>query len=149
MLEKLTSRSLSFFQSPIHQRFSMRRNLMSLILGRSYSVNIHSHKPEESSMMLPVGYDNFQEVISHQLHFVDKTFFIKEILDDKATKVGVITRPRRFGKTLNLSMLHHFLADSVHGKETAKLFNGLKISQQPDYMQHQGKYPVISISLKI
>jgi hypothetical protein len=100
-------------------------------------------------MQLPLGYENFKEIIDHQLDFVDKTLFIQEILDDKATKVAVITRPRRFGKTLNLSMLHHFLAAEAYGQSTQGLFDGLKIAALgEEYMQHQGRYPVIFISFK-
>ncbi len=100
-------------------------------------------------MILPVGTEDFGRVISRKLDFVDKSLFIKEIFDDKGTDVAVFTRPRRFGKTLNLSMLHYFLAEKVNGEETKELFKNLKIEKCGDeYMQHQGKYPVISITLK-
>lgn len=100
-------------------------------------------------MQLPLGYENFKEIIDHQLDFVDKTLFIQEVLDDKATKVAVITRPRRFGKTLNLSMLHHFLAAEAYGQSTQGLFEHTKIAALGDkYMQHQGRYPVIFITFK-
>ncbi len=100
-------------------------------------------------MKLPIGYDNFREIIDQQLTFVDKSLFIKDFIDDNGTKVALITRPRRFGKTLNLSMLHHFFAAEVHGKPTNGLFKGLKIMEQGDlYAQHQGKYPVVSLSFK-
>ena len=98
---------------------------------------------------LPVGYENFMEVIDMKLDFVDKSLFIKEVLDDKKTKVAVITRPRRFGKTLNLSMLHHFLAAKVNTRSTRSLFDNLKIAQcGAEYMEHQGKYPVIFMTFK-
>ena len=58
---------------------------------------------------------------------MDKSLLIKEILDDQSTEATVITRPRRFGKTLNLSMLHYFLAPEVNGQSTKGLFDGLKI----------------------
>lgn len=101
-------------------------------------------------MKLQIGYDNFGEVRSNNLNFVDKTLFIKEVLDDRNTKVLVITRPRRFGKTFNLSTLHYFLAADAYGQKTAGLFDGLKISQVDNcsYMQCQGKYPVIFVSFK-
>ncbi len=100
-------------------------------------------------MKLPIGYDNFREIIDQQLTFVDKSLFIKDFIDDNGTKVALITRPRRFGKTLNLSMLHHFFAAEVHGKPTNGLFKGLKIMEQGHpYTQHQGKYPVVSLSFK-
>jgi hypothetical protein len=100
-------------------------------------------------MKLPIGYENFQEVVEKKLDFVDKTLFIKAVLDDEVTKVAVITRPRRFGKTFNLSMLHNFLAPEIYGRETHSLFDNLKIARcGDDYMRHQGKYPVVSISFK-
>jgi len=100
-------------------------------------------------MALPIGYDNFSSIIEKKLDFIDKTLFIKELLDNEKTQVAVIIRPRRFGKTLNLSMLHHFLAPEVYGTKTAGFFDDFKISKAGDaYMQHQGKYPVVSITFK-
>ncbi len=100
-------------------------------------------------MQLPLGYDDFKKIRDKQLDWVDKSLFIQEILDDKATEVTVITRPRRFGKTLNLSMLHYFLAAEAYGQSTQGLFAGLKIAALGDkYMQHQGRYPVIFITFK-
>jgi hypothetical protein len=107
----------------------------------------------ETQYVIPVGTDNFKELITDadpdgkKNLFVDKTYFIKEILRDRA-KVLLITRPRRFGKTVNLSMLQHFLAAEVDGQPTKYLFNGLLISQDQASMAYQGKYPVIFISLK-
>ncbi len=100
-------------------------------------------------MQFPIGFDNFNKIRDSQLYFVDKSLFIKEILDDKGSEVLVITRPRRFGKTLNLSMLHHFLTSEVDGILTKPLFEGLNIIHVGgDYLEHQGKYPVIFITLK-
>lgn len=100
-------------------------------------------------MILPIGIEDFDELIKKKLDFVDKTLFIKEVLDDRGTKVVVITRPRRFGKTLNLSMLHYFLAEQVYGQPTKGIFTHLKIAELGDeYMRHQGKYPVISMTFK-
>ncbi len=100
-------------------------------------------------MQLPIGYEDFSEVIESKLVFVDKSLFIQEILDEIATKVIVITRPRRFGKTLNLSMLRYFLAIEAYGGKAANLFNDLKIAALGEkYLQHQGKYPVIFITFK-
>ncbi len=71
------------------------------------------------------------------------------MLDDVAAEVIVITRPRRFGKTLNLSMLQYFLAPEVLGQPTKSLFEHLKIAQcGKKYMEHQGKYPVIFVTFK-
>src|SRR4051794_11959855 len=100
-------------------------------------------------VQLPIGLENFGEIIQTKLDFVDKSLLIKAVLDDISTKVIVITRPRRFGKTLNLSMLQHFFASNAYGLETKNLFDGLKITTcGEEYMRHQGQYPVISISLK-
>ena len=98
---------------------------------------------------LPIGYDNFRELIDRKLDFVDKSLFIKDILDDNATKVAVILRPRRFGKTLNISMLHYFLASEAYRQSTEGLFDQLKIAKAGEaYMSHKGKYPVIFVTFK-
>ena len=102
-------------------------------------------------MQLPIGYDDFGEILENNLNFIDKSLFIKEIIDDRNTKAIVITRPRRFGKTFNLSLLHYFLAANVYGRATQGLFDKLNIATctgSEKYMQHQGKYPVVSISFK-
>ncbi len=100
-------------------------------------------------MQLPIGYDDFGQILENKLDFIDKTLFIKDVLDDKNTNAIVITRPRRFGKTLNLSMLNYFLSAKVYNKPTQGLFNNLNIARcGNDYMQHQGKYPIVSISFK-
>ena len=95
---------------------------------------------------LPIGIDNFEKVVKGGYYFVDKTLFIRELLDMKG-EVNLFTRPRRFGKTLNMSMLRYFFEK---GKtENAELFRGLKIMDAGEkYLAQMGKYPVISISLK-
>jgi len=99
-------------------------------------------------MQLPIGYDNFAKIIENKLDFIDKSLLIKELLDN-VYEVILITRPRRFGKTLNLSMLEHFFAAQAYGRLTAGLFDGLNISRcGENYLQHQGKYPVIFITFK-
>jgi len=101
-------------------------------------------------MEMQVGFDDFGKVRSNDLNFVDKTLFIKEVLDNKGTEVSIITRPRRFGKTFNLSTLHYFLASEVDQQKTEKLFSGLEISavDNGSYMRFQGKYPVVFVSFK-
>lgn len=103
------------------------------------------------SKNIPIGVDDFAELLNKENNylFVDKTLFIKSIIDDKS-KVTLITRPRRWGKTLNLSMLQHFLAKRISGKSTEKLFEGLFIRKIDGgrYQAEQGKYPVIFITLK-
>ena len=104
-------------------------------------------------MHLPIGISDFRKLVTEKTPstggylFIDKTSFIEEILDD-LTEVIVITRPRRFGKTLNLSMLQYFYAATVDGQATKDLFDGLEISKHTECMQQQGKYPVIFISFK-
>ncbi len=97
--------------------------------------------------LFPIDYDNFREIREKGYVFVDKSLFINDILQE-SSKVILITRPRRFGKTLNMSMLQHFFASEVQGQATQGLFAGLKITQNPEAMQHQGQYPVINISFK-
>ena len=94
---------------------------------------------------IPVGIENFKELREEGYYYVDKTFLIYEILINKA-KVTLFTRPRRFGKTLNMSMLKYFF-NIENKEENRKLFENLKISDST-YMNEQGKYPVIFISLK-
>ena len=95
---------------------------------------------------LPIGIDNFKKLIQENYFYVDKTLLIKELLDMKG-EVNLFTRPRRFGKTLNMSMLQNFFENS--GQSPAPLFQGLKIMEAgPRYLSHMGKYPVISICLK-
>ncbi len=102
-------------------------------------------------MLLPTGHDNFKSLIKSKLTFVDKSLFIKEILDDNSAPAAVITRPRRFGKTLNLSMLHYFVANKeCAGEDTGYLFDNLNISKIDNgaYLKYQGQFPSIFISFK-
>ena len=95
---------------------------------------------------LPVGVDNFSKIIEEDYFYVDKTLLIKELLDMKG-EVNLFTRPRRFGKTLNMSMLRYFFEKG--GDDHSHLFRGLKImAAGNEYLAHMGKYPVVSISLK-
>ena len=95
---------------------------------------------------LPIGIDNFEKVVKGGYYFVDKTMFTRELLDMKG-EVNLFTRPRRFGKTLNMSMLRYFFENG--GADNKELFRGLKIMDAgEEYLAHMGKYPVISISLK-
>jgi len=99
-------------------------------------------------MRLPIGYDDFRALIDQGFDFVDKSLFIKDIINDDSQTI-LITRPRRFGKTLNLSMLHYFFAAEAYSKNTQGLFNNLKIAGAGEYYTaQQGKYPVIFLTLK-
>ena len=94
---------------------------------------------------VPVGIEDFKELIQEGYYYIDKTLLIDEMLMNKS-KVTLFTRPRRFGKTLNMSMLKYFF-DVKDKEENKKLFENLKVSDS-EYMSEQGKYPVIFISLK-
>ena len=100
---------------------------------------------------LPIGVDNFEKIIKNGYYYVDKTMLIKELMDLKG-EVNLFTRPRRFGKTLNLSMLRYFYEDTGDVKKNEanqSLFQGLKIMEQGgEYTEHMGKYPVINLTLK-
>ena len=93
--------------------------------------------------LLPTGIENFKTMIDKSAYYVDKTNFIEDVLSEQ---VVLYTRPRRFGKTLNMSMLYYFF--SIKEKENAYLFDGLNISKNKDALKHQNKYPTIFISLK-
>ena len=100
---------------------------------------------------LPVGVDNFEDMINSGYYYVDKTMFIKELLDLKG-KVNLFARPRRFGKTLNLSMIRYFFedtGDTEKNEGNQRLFQGLKIMEQgKEYEKCMGRYPVINLTLK-
>jgi len=100
----------------------------------------------ENYKPIPIGVEDFKRLIDDGYYFVDKTLMIKEVLDKKGA-VNLFTRPRRFGKTLNISMLQRFFEKT--DEDNAYLFDGLNIAKAGEkYMQHQGQYPVISLSLK-
>ena len=94
---------------------------------------------------LPIGIDDFKTIIEEDYYYVDKTKMIETLLDDGA-KVTLFTRPRRFGKTLNMSMLNYFF-NLKNKEENRKLFENLYISKSK-YMSQQGEYPVIYLSFK-
>ena len=94
---------------------------------------------------LGLGVEDFKEIITFDYYYIDKTKLIEEILFDGA-KIKLFCRPRRFGKTLNMSTLRYFF-DIENKEENRKLFNGLYIENSP-MISEQGKYPVISISFK-
>ena len=100
---------------------------------------------------LPIGVDNFEKIIANDYYYIDKSLLIKELLDLKG-EVNLFTRPRRFGKTLNLSMLRYFFEDTGDAAENAytrKLFDGLKIMEAGAiYTDQMGQFPVINLTLK-
>lgn len=95
---------------------------------------------------IPIGVEDFKELVNKGYYFVDKTLMIKDIIDIKSS-VNLFTRPRRFGKTLNMSMIQRYFERTE--EDNAYLFEGLKISQAGErYKEYQGQYPVITLSLK-
>ena len=94
---------------------------------------------------LPIGMSDFKRIIEENYYYVDKTGLISSILKDGAN-VNLFTRPRRFGKTLNMSMIRYFF-DFENREENKRLFENLNISET-EYASEQGKYPVIFVSFK-
>ena len=92
---------------------------------------------------ISTGIENFKELLDNNYYYVDKTSLIEDVLSDK---VMLYTRPRRFGKTLNLSMLYYFFSNKE--KENSYLFEGLNISKDKEILKHQNQYPVIFLTLK-
>ena len=97
-------------------------------------------------MKLPIGISDFKKVIKGEYQFTDKSLLVQEILNDSADVI-LITRPRRFGKTLNLSMLYYFFQQN--NIEEENLFKNLLISEDQEFCKkHQNQYPVIFLSFK-
>ena len=94
---------------------------------------------------IPIGLSDFKELIEENYYYFDKTKFIDEVIKDGA-KVKLFTRPRRFGKTLNMSMLKYFF-DIKEAEENRKIFKDLYIEKTESFKE-QGQYPVIFLSLK-
>ena len=104
-----------------------------------------AEKKTRNRKPLPIGVSDFKEIVENNYYYIDKTKLIADILHYRA-KVNLFTRPRRFGKTLNMSMIKYFF-DIENKEENRKLFNGLNISES-EQMQEQGQYPVIYISFR-
>ena len=102
---------------------------------------------QERKRPMPVGIEDFKKLVQGEYYFVDKTRFIRDLLDIR-TDVTLITRPRRFGKTLALSMLRYFFT-MEDAEEHRKLFEGLDIERAGEkYMREQGTRPVVFLTLK-
>ena len=114
-------------------------------------IEINKIKNKEGIIMkkrkkkLPIGLSDFKDMIEKNYYYFDKSELIENILEDGSI-VKLFTRPRRFGKTLNMSMLKYFF-DVENREENKKLFEGLNISKS-EYFEKQGEFPVISISFK-
>ncbi len=99
----------------------------------------------EKKKRLPIGVEDFEEIWTEGFYYVDKTDFIRDLLRNWG-EVNLFTRPRRFGKSLNMSMLRYFFEP---GHEQERIFGGLEISKEKELCEkYMGKYPVISVSLK-
>ncbi len=121
----------------------MRLNLGVLCTFAVHIMKSHSKK-------LPIGISDFKELIEGGYSFVDKTLFISEIVESGA-KILLLPRPRRFGKTLNLSMLRYFFEraeDEEEAERRRRLFSGLNISRDPAFSEHFGRYPVVFLTFK-
>jgi len=94
---------------------------------------------------LGIGIEDFKEIIYENCYYIDKTIYIEDLIKDKS-KIKLFTRPRRFGKTLNMLTLKYFF-DIENKEENRKLFKNLYI-EKSEYFKEQGQYPVIFISLK-
>lgn len=114
-----------------------------MVMGRQMEENMKK--------ALPVGVEDFEDMVTSGYYYVDKTLLIKELLDLKG-KVNLFMRPRRFGKTLNLSMLRYFFEDTGDvwkNEQNKKLFQGMKILKAGESCTGQmGKYPVFALTLK-
>ena len=100
-------------------------------------------KVSDFMKLIPTGIESFKEIFDKNYYYVDKTNLIQDVLNEK---VVLYTRPRRFGKTLNMSMLYYFF--SIKEKENAYLFDGLNISKNKEAIKHQNQYPTLFITLK-
>lgn len=101
---------------------------------------------------LPIGVSDFEKLIKNECYYVDKTLMIKDIIDNKSETI-LFTRPRRFGKTLNMSMIRYFFEDAGTSDDgmpsRAHLFEGLKIMDAGEkYTSQMGRYPVIYLTFK-
>ena len=114
-----------------------------LFIG-TYRVQTPERRVGKMRMKLPIGIDGFEKLRTNDFYYADKTLFIKELLQNWG-EVNLFTRPRRFGKSLNMSMLKCFFETG----SDLTLFSGLKIMEEKEICdQYMGKFPVISISLK-
>ncbi len=96
---------------------------------------------------LPIGTSDFKDLIEENFYFADKSLFVKEIIYEDS-KVTLLPRPRRFGKTLNLTMLRYFLEKTDEKERIRRLFSGLRIEKEDVFEKHLCRYPVIFLTFK-
>lgn len=94
---------------------------------------------------IPIGISDFERIINENYYYVDKSLLLKELISRKA-QVTLIPRPRRFGKTLSMSMIKYFFEKQTDSKR--ELFKELATYQIPDCMKEQGQYPVIYLTFQ-
>ncbi len=124
-------------------------------LGLRYRSDVVSCERQEVELlekMIPIGIESYKKMVDEDYYYVDKTLLIKEIVDS-GTQVNLFTRPRRFGKTLAMSMLRTFFEDERDEQgnkiDNRRYFDGKNIAACGEkYLSQQGKYPVISLTLK-
>ena len=92
-----------------------------------------------------IGLSDFKEIIDNNRYFIDKTLIIKDFIED-SSKIVLLPRPRRFGKTLNMSIVKYFLEKS--DEDRSYLFKGTNIEKENEIMKKQGTYPVIYLTFK-
>ncbi len=110
----------------------------------------YRNRMAEKKAKLPMGIENFMEIRTGRFYYVDKTGLIKKLLENPG-KVSLFTRPRRFGKTLNMSMLRYFFetGSDIMPFDNGTLFDGLEIAKEKELCEkYMGKFPTISITLK-
>ena len=100
----------------------------------------------ETKKRIPIGISDYKMLIDENYYYIDKTDFIRQLVEE-GSLITMLPRPRRFGKTLNLSMLRYFF-ERTEGNIYRHLFNGKKIEQWKEFDRYQGKYPVITLTLK-
>lgn len=101
----------------------------------------------KSMKRLPIGYSDYKQIIDDNFYYVDKTLLINDLVQ-RGGQVSLIPRPRRFGKTLNMSMLRYFFEKTAIPHQHANLFQDKKVWQFPDMQALQGQFPVIYLTLK-
>lgn len=95
---------------------------------------------------LPIGISDFKQLIESESYFIDKTDFIRAVVEEGSV-ITMLPRPRRFGKTLNLSMLRYFF-EKTEGNVYRPLYNGMRIEGWKEFEKYQGNYPVVMLTLK-
>ena len=126
--------------------YSKIRKIIEPLMFKLFSqkTSYNKHKWDLAKTM---GIDDFDNLIRDNYYFIDKSLLIKDIVEDETSKIILLPRPRRFGKSLNMSMLKYFFTNK-NKEKNRELFNYLKIKQETETMKKQGKYPLLYMSFK-